>query len=76
MERSNYMIQEKELFCYIFIPESVAITRTYVSFTHLKNRYCVIINVLGTGLDWLSSGGKTDRVPASWNSSPSSGGRP
>lgn len=28
----------------------VAITRTYESFTHLKNRYCVIINVLGTGL--------------------------
>lgn len=49
MARSNYMVQEKEVACYIFIPEPADITRTYVSFTHLKNRYCVIINVLGTG---------------------------
>ena len=49
------MVQEKEVVCYIsyqnqlILPEPIDITRTYVSFAHLKNRYCVIINVLGTG---------------------------
>lgn len=49
MKRLNLRYKKRRKFVYIFILKLVVIIRIYVLFIYLKkkNRYCVIINVLG-----------------------------